>query len=79
MEADMFIVCKESPQRKVQFDSYSSQAVGPPYLLHISWIWEFHLVGIADVAGRSSVEVEIAILSCHSFFYKKERFINIFP
>jgi len=77
----MCIVCKESPEREVQFDSYSPQTVGPPYLLHISWSWECHLVGIADVAGSSSVEVEmeIAILSCHRFFYKQERFINIFP
>jgi hypothetical protein len=72
MEADICIVCKASPERKVQFDSYSSQAVGPPYLLQISWSWECHLVGIAGIAGSSSVEVEMAILSCHSFFYKKK-------
>ena len=77
----MCIVCKESPERKFQFDNYSPQAVGPPYLLQISWSWECHLVGIADIAGSSSVdvEIEIAILSCHSFFYKQERFINVFP
>jgi hypothetical protein len=81
MEADMCIVCKESSERKVQFDSYSPQAVGPPYLLHISLSWECHPVGIADIAGSSSVEVEmeIAILSCHSSFYRQDRFINIFP
>ena len=77
----MCLVCRESPERKVQFDGYSPQAVDSPYLLQISWSWEYHLVGIADVAGSSSVEVkmEIAILSCHGFFYKQERFINIFP
>jgi hypothetical protein len=77
----MCIVCKESPERKVQFDSYSPQAFGPSYLLQTSWSWECRLVGIADIAGSSSVDVEmeIAILSCHSFFYEQERFINIFP
>jgi hypothetical protein len=51
-----------------------TKQLDPPYLPKLSGSWKCHLVAIADVAGSLSVEVEmeIAILSCHSFFYKKK-------
>jgi hypothetical protein len=61
--------------RNIKFDSYGRQATGPP--LSTPTVWELGLPSSCDSGCCwkfvNKIEMEISILSCHSFSYKEER------